>query len=67
MKFVFKLSRVIMGVRKKIDIPFDIPLPIVLEDSFTIFTPLYKDRWQPTAGDDSLHCEKEKDNEYDKR
>ena len=56
-----------MAVRKKIDIPFDVPLPIVLEDSFAIFTPLYKDRWQPTAGDDSLHCEKEKDNEYDKR
>ena len=58
-----------MAVQKKIDIP----LPIVL-DNFSVFKynslrtgyHNYKDRWQPTVGDDSLHCEEEKDNEYDK-
>ena len=69
MKFVFKLRKIIMAVQKKIDIP----LPIVL-DNFSVFKynslrtgyHNYKDRWQPTVGDDSLHCEEEKDNEYDK-
>ena len=63
-----------MAVRKNIDIPFDIHLPIVLDDSFSVFKyslfsrghHFYKDRWQPTVGDDSLHCEEEKDSKYDK-
>ena len=57
-----------MAVRKNIDIPFDIHLPIVLDDSFSVFKyslfsrghHFYKDRWQPTVGDDSLHCEEER-------
>ena len=61
-----------MALSKK-DIPFDIPLLIVLDGSFSLFKyssfsrgyHVYKDRWQPTVGDDSLHCEEEKD-EYDK-
>ena len=63
-----------MDVRKKIDAPFDLHLLIVLEDSFSVFKHssfrkgyhVYKDRWQPTMGDDSLHCEEEKHDEYDK-
>ena len=63
-----------MAVRKKIDIPFDISLPIVLDDSMSVLKyssfsrayQVYKERWQPTVGDDSLHCEEEKDNKYDK-
>ena len=68
-------------VQKKIDVPFDIPLPIVLDDSFFVFKYTFFSRgchvckylWQPTVGmefhavgDDSLHCEKEKDNEHEK-
>ena len=56
-----------MAVRKKTDIPSDIPLPIVLDDynscSITLSAEgitFIKDRWQPTAGDNSLHCEEEK-------
>ena len=45
-----------MAVLKKIDVPFDIPLPIVLDDSFSVFKyssfnrgyHVYKDRWLPT-------------------
>ena len=63
-----------MAVRKKIAIPFDIPLSIVLDDSFSVYKyrtfsrmyHVYKDSRQPTLGVDSLHCEEEKDNEYDK-
>ena len=63
-----------MSVRKNIDIPFDIHLPIVLDDSSSVFKyslfsrghHFYKDRWQPTVGDDSLQCEEEKDSKYDK-
>ena len=61
-----------MAVQKKIDIPFDIPLPVALDDSFSVFNynpfrrRYYKDIWQPTVGDDSLHYEERKDNEYDK-
>ena len=63
-----------MAVRKKIDILFDIPLLIVRDGSFSVFTynsfsrgfHVYKDKWQPTVGDDSLHCEEEKDDKYDK-
>ena len=51
-----------MAVQKKIEILFDIPLPIVLDDSLSAFKyssfsrryHVYKDRWQPTVGDDSL-------------
>ena len=68
-------------VQKKIDVPFDIPLPIVLDDSFFPFKYTFfsrgcnacRNRWQPTVGmefhvvgDDSLHCEEEKDNEHEK-
>ena len=63
-----------MPVRKKVDIPIDIPLPIVFDDSFSVFKyscfirgcHVYNDGWQPTVCDDSLHCEEEEDNEYDK-
>ena len=56
------------------DISFDIPVPIILDDSFSVFKQssfsrgyhVYKDRWQPTVGDDSLHCQQEKDIEYNK-
>ena len=63
-----------MAGRKKIDIPFDVPLTIFVDDSFSAFKyssfskgyHVYKERSQTTVGDDSLHCEEEKDNEYDK-
>ena len=63
-----------MAGRKKIDIPFDVPLTIFVDDSFSAFKyssfskgyHVYKERLQTTVGDDSLHCEEEKDNEYDK-
>ena len=63
-----------MAVWKKIDISFDIPWPIVLNDSISVFKyssfsrayHVYKERWQPTVGDDSLYCKEEKDNMYDK-
>ena len=59
----------ILAVWKKIDIPFNIPLPIVLDESFSLLKysssfsrsyHVYKDRWQRTVGDDTLHCEEEK-------
>ena len=64
----------IIAVRKKIDIPFDISLPNVLDDSFSLLKynsfsrgyHLYKYTWEPTVGDGSLHFEEEKDNDYDK-
>ena len=63
-----------MPVRKKVDIPIDIPLPIVFDDSFSVFKysssirvcHVYNDGWQLTVCDDSLHCAEEEDNEYDK-
>ena len=63
-----------MAFRKKMDIAFDIPLPIVLDESFSVFKyssfsrgyHVYSNRLQPTVGDDSLHCEEEKENEHDK-
>ena len=56
-----------MAVRKKIDILFDIALPIVFDDSFSLFKyssfsigyHFEKERWQPIMGDDFLHCEEE--------
>ena len=56
------------------DISFDIPVPIILDESFSVFKwssfsrgyHVYKDRCQPTVGDDSLHCQQEKDIEYNK-
>ena len=76
MKFVFQLSRVYNGCSKEdryIDIPFDIPLPIVLDDSFSLFKyssfsercHVYRDRSQPTANDNSWYCKEEND-EYAK-
>ena len=63
-----------MAVRKKTDILFVIPLPIALDDCFSVFKyssigrgyHVFKDRWQPTVGDDSLHCEEDKGKECDK-
>ena len=54
----------IMAVRRRRDIPFDIPLPIVLHDSFYVFKynsfsrgyRSYKNEWQPTVGNNSLNC-----------
>ena len=52
MKFLFKSSRVLMAVWKKIDISFGIPLPIVLDGSLLKYSSfsrgyhVYKDRWQ---------------------
>ena len=56
------------------DISFDIPVQIILDESFSVFKwssfsrgyHVYKDRWQPTVGDDSLHCQQEKDVECNK-
>ena len=68
MKFLFKSSRVLMAVWKKIDISFGIPLPIVLDGSLLKYSSfsrgyhVYKDRWQTPVDDDYLHCEEEKDN-----
>ena len=64
-----------MAVPRKIDVPFDISLPIALDGSFSVFKyssfsegyQVYKDKWQSNMGDESLYCEEEeKDNEYDK-
>ena len=57
-----------MAVRKEINIPFDISLLIVLGDSFSVFKHsslsrgyhVYKDRWQPTVGDDFFCIMKKK-------
>ena len=57
-----------MAVRKQIDILFVISLPIALDDCFSVFKyssigrgyHVFKDRWQPTVGDNSLHCEEDK-------
>ena len=58
-----------MAVWKKIYIPFGIPLPIVFDDSFSVFKyssfsteyHVYKCSWLSTVGDDSFHCEDEID------
>ena len=64
-----------MAARKKmIDIPFDIPIPILLDEHFTVFKyssysrgyHAYKEIWNPLVGDDSLICEPEESNEHDK-
>ena len=56
-----------MATQKKIDIPYDIPLPFVLDNfselkysSFSRGYHIYKGRWQPTVGDDSLHSEEKR-------
>ena len=55
-----------MAARKKmIDIPFNIPIPILLDEHFTVFKSssysrgyhAYKEIWNPLVGDDSLICE----------
>ena len=64
----------ILTIRKKIDILFDIPLSLVLYDSFSVIRyssfsreyHVYKDRWQLTLGDHSLYFKEEKNNECDK-
>ena len=64
-----------MAARKKmIDIPFDIAIPILLDEHFTVFKyssysrsyHAYKEIWNPLVGDDSLICEPEESNEHDK-
>ena len=64
-----------MAARKKMtDIPFDIPIPILLNEHFTVFKyssysrgyHAYKEIWNPLVGDDSLICEPEECNEHDK-
>ena len=64
-----------MAARKKmIDISFDIPIPILLDEYFTVFKyssysrgyHAYKEIWNPLVGDDSLICEPEESNEHDK-
>ena len=64
-----------MAVRKKmIDIPFDIPIPILFDEHFTVFMyssysrsyPAYKEIWNPLVGDDSLICELEESKEHNK-
>ena len=59
---------------KEIDIPFAIPIPILIENTFTEFKyssfgigyHVYKDVWTPIISDDSLTCKQEKHNENDK-
>ena len=54
-----------MASGKNVDIPSGILLPIVLDDSFSVFKyvsfsrgyHVYMDKRRPTVGDDSLHCE----------
>lgn len=58
----------------KIDVPFDAPIPITHDESFSIYKyssytrgyHAYRYVWIPLIGDDSLFCEHEKDNEHDK-
>ena len=62
-----------MPVRRKIYVPFDIPLPMVLDDTFSLLKyssfsrgcRFYKDRWQPIVNDDFLNCKEENGDEYD--
>ena len=62
------------AIKKMIDIPFDIPIPILLNEHFTVFKyssysrgcHAYKEIWNPLVGDDSLICEPEESNEHDK-
>ena len=57
-----------------IDIPFDILIPILLGEHFTVFKcssystgyHAYKEIWNPFVGDDSLICEPEESNKHDK-
>ena len=64
-----------MAARKKmIDIPFDIPIPILLDEHFTVFKyssysrgyHAYKEIWNPFVGDDTLICKLEESNEHNK-
>ena len=60
--------------KKMVDIPFDIPIPILLDEHFTVFKyssysrgyRTYKEIWNPLMGDDLLICEAEESNEHDK-
>ena len=62
------------ATKKMIDIPFDIPIPIPLDEHFTVFKyssysrgyHAYKEIWNPLVSDDSLICEPEESNEHDK-
>ena len=52
-----------------IDIAFDIPIPFLLDEHFTVFkysSYAYKEIWNPLVGDDSLICEPEESNKHDK-
>ena len=64
-----------MTARKKmIDIPFHIPIPVPLDEYFTIFRyssyssgyHAHKEIWNPLVGDGSLIYEPEESNEHDK-
>ena len=52
-----------MVLRKKLDITFD-SFSVFKDSSFSRRYHACKDRWQPTVGDDSLHCGEENDNEH---
>ena len=59
---------------KQINIPFAIPIPILIKNTFSAFKyssfsrgyHAYKDVWIPFIGDDSITCEREEHNENDK-
>ena len=61
-------------VVKEINIHFAIPIPILIENTFTTFKyslfsgecHVYKDAWIPVIRDDSLTSEQEEHNENDK-
>ena len=64
-----------MATRKKmIDISFDIPIPILLDEHFTVFKfssysrgyHAYKEISNPFVGDDTLICEPGESNEHNK-
>ena len=64
-----------MVARKKmIDIPFNIPIPILFDEHFTVFkySPYsrgyyaYKEIWNPLVGNVSLICKPEESNKHDK-
>ena len=64
-----------MAVRKQmIDIPFDIPIPVLFDEHFIVFKYStysrgchpYKEIWNPLVGDDSLICGLEESNEHGK-
>ena len=57
----------------KMEIPFDVAIPILLDNDFSVLKHnssargyhAYMDIWKPLIGDDSLHCKREDDNIHD--